>query len=98
MSSSWIHGNVAQNEQTQVSDALTMEVLRFYNYPKKHCMVIGPICKVRCTNYVKTAHIWSHRIHGAGLTVLQLNLDDVNSVRSCLRLYYDVEQAFDRNG
>lgn len=84
-------------ERTKVvADQLTADVLKFYDYRRHECMVIGNIGKKTKRNFVKTAHIWPHHTHGQGLPVLQLSAHNVNSVRNCLRLHHAVERAFDQ--
>ena len=84
------------SERTQhVNDELTKAVLKYYNYGRFYCMIVGYVEKKASRDFVKTAHLWPHSTHGQGLSVLGINSDDVDSPQNCLRLHHDIERAFD---
>eukprot|EP01040_Poterioochromonas_malhamensis_P015451 gene15451-17292_t len=68
-------------------------VTDYYGCPiKKYCMVLGAVshCQIKCS------HIWPKWTKGAGLEVLELSQNEVNSPRNFLRLHETIEKAFDK--
>jgi hypothetical protein len=70
-----------------------MPVTDYYGCPiKKYCMVLGAVsrCQIKCS------HIWPKWTKGAGLEVLELSQNEVNSPRNFLRLHETIEKASDK--